>query len=381
MATKMVFIFYILIIFFMPWSERSRISQDTRSLFNLEGEEEDVTFAFHGSPTSHNRRDAEDVQKLVRQLNQFDVFRVNVAESSDMEENSTIPLVSLVTKDIAPTDVVDNLLMAKDRGLQHVANFVQERSVEQTVGFHEPIKRHLSKTFASVYKAFVPIKPNIQKTIKADRQLMQRLLNAITADRIVQMVNVLKHELSPIPLSLAKVGGDMNTTAKSDLINLLMDQKTASSELPNSTLQKCILIDGHALIQAIGKSADCVTFDDYAKVFFSSIRNHFSPYTTCCVFLMSVDVIFDRYVGTQSIKASTRTKRASKKKPIRKVIDGPQVPLPEIWKNFIALEANKADLPLFLTKYIMDWSKDLSEQFELVTAGGFSEATNVWSSR
>lgn len=46
--------------------------------------------------------------------------------------------------------------------------------------------------------------------IKADKRLMQRLLNAQQSGRTVDMENVMKHELSGVPLSLAKTDGSMN---------------------------------------------------------------------------------------------------------------------------------------------------------------------------
>jgi len=55
----------------------------------------------------------------------------------------------------------------------------------------------------------VSAKQNVQKTIKVDRKLLQRRLNAVTAGRTVEMVNILKHELSSTTLSLAKPGGVM----------------------------------------------------------------------------------------------------------------------------------------------------------------------------
>jgi len=51
------------------------------------------------------------------------------------------------------------------------------------------------------------------------RKLLQRLLNVIIAGGTVEMVNLLKNELSP---SLAKPGGDMNTTSKVDVISIFM---------------------------------------------------------------------------------------------------------------------------------------------------------------
>ena len=52
------------------------------------------------------------------------------------------------------------------------------------------------------------------KSVKADRKLIQRLLNAVTVGRPVEMDSIMKHELSTVPLSIAKVGGDMHSTSK-----------------------------------------------------------------------------------------------------------------------------------------------------------------------
>ena len=90
------------------------------------------------------------------------------------------------------------------------------------MGFHDVLKKHRSKTFAILYKATVTIKHNVQKTVKADINLLQLLLNAVTAGRTVEMGTILKHDLSPIPLSLAKHGGDMNSTQKSELMSWWM---------------------------------------------------------------------------------------------------------------------------------------------------------------
>ena len=198
-----------------------------RYLFNLEDEEEETTFTRSDSLPSQMKRDADDVKKLITQLSRLDVFRVNTAlreeEDGDMDSISgDIPLVSLASKDSAPTDVARDLLRAEERGKLHVITNVKQRLIEKTVGFHDVLKKHRSKTLATLYKATVSTKHNVQKTVKADRKLLQQLLNAVTVGPTVEMGTILKHELSPVPLSLAKHGGDMNSTQKSELISWRM---------------------------------------------------------------------------------------------------------------------------------------------------------------
>ena len=115
----------------VTWAERSRISQDTRYLFNLEDEEEEATFTRSDSLLPQMKRDADDVKKL---------FRVNTAlreeEDGDMDSISgDIPLLSLASKDSAPTDVVSDLLRAEERGKLHVITNVKQRLIKKTVGF------------------------------------------------------------------------------------------------------------------------------------------------------------------------------------------------------------------------------------------------------
>ena len=92
----------------VTWAERSRISQDTRYLFNLEDEEEETTFTRSDSLPSQMKRDAGDVKKLITQLTRLDVFSVSTAlreeEDGNMDSISgDIPLVSLASKDSAPS--------------------------------------------------------------------------------------------------------------------------------------------------------------------------------------------------------------------------------------------------------------------------------------
>ena len=89
------------------------------------------------------------------------------------------------------------------------------------------------------------------------------------------MGNILKHELSPIPLSLAKLGGDMNSTQTSELINVRVDGIHIPSAIPKTNMKTCVVFDGHGLIKALGKP-----HGDYADVFMNNVTSHFRCHTT-----------------------------------------------------------------------------------------------------
>ena len=88
----------------------------------------------------------------------------------------------------------------------------------------------------------------------------------------------------------------MNTTSKSDLLSLVttpMGIETLS-DIPESYMQTCVLIDGHAKIQALGKPQGCSSFvDTFVPSVFKQLRH-----TTT-----RIDVTFDRYLGQHSIKS------------------------------------------------------------------------------
>ncbi len=184
------------------------------------------------------------------------------------------------------------------------------------------------------------------------------------------MDEILTHELSPVPLSLAKINGDMNSTSKSDMLTILTNdlgiEVLHSLPLPTPQHRTCMLFDGHALIQSLGKPSQCNSFNDYAEVFFKKVSSCLQDD------IKQVHVIFDTY-QQQSIKASTRSKRTTKKRPIRRVINRGDMPLPQVWDQFIAMNENKADLAHFLTQYMLAQGENLPADCELIIAGGFRD--------
>ena len=66
-------------------------------------------------------------------------------------------------------------------------------------------------------------------------------------------------------------------------------------------------------------------------------------------------------------------------RPIRKLVDQGDVPLPQSWEQFIALEENKADLATFLSNWVISRGTELSEDKEIVTGGGFCDSLGAKS--
>ena len=78
-----------------------------------------------------------------------------------------------------------------------------------------------------------------------------------------------------------------------------------------------------------------------------------------------IDVVFDR---DETIKGTTRTRRSKVARPIRRLVEVRDVPLPKNWSNSLSLADDKADLEHFLPEEIC--SQAIVNN-EIVVASGF----------
>ena len=114
-------------------------------------------------------------------------------------------------------------------------------------------------------------------------------------------------ELSSIPLSLAKVNGGMNATAKAELAKIITKNEKILPNVtePATTQRTCLLVDSHAHIQSLGKPKNCKTFEEYAHVFFKSILINVGENAD------RIDIVFDQYIS-KSIKSTHKNQTGYK---------------------------------------------------------------------
>jgi hypothetical protein len=268
------------------------------------------------------------------------------------------------------------LLTAQQKGQVQLNTFVDERLLphaERKVKFRDALPKNKPLTFASLYEVNQKnVHSGKQKTIKADRKILQRLITAYEAGRNVDLSMVLKHELMPVPPALAEMNGTLRSGSKTLLLQALTREVPCPPSLDEADLgdNATLVVDGQALICAIGKPQQAATFGDLADVFIKSLHQAGRGFKR-------TDVLFDRYNQT-SIKTETRRRRGKGSQPVRKSIDeGRNVPLPAKWENYISHPDNKADLAQFLSRQIILHAP--ADQ-TIVAAGGFSDVTQVESS-
>ena len=174
-----------------------------------------------------------------------------------------------------------------------------------------------------------------------------------------------------VPLALAYPTGLLRSGNKTHLADKLTHNVIIQENINLNENVAYLIIDGPALMQSLGRPKDCTNFGDLADSFVSSVLN---SGRSC----HRIDILFDRYRDL-SIKSSTRDKRNKKScRPVRRVIEDRNVPLPNDWSNFMALSDNKADYARFLSEELI---LQAPEGKEIVASGGFVDELDVCSSK
>ncbi len=234
-----------------------------------------------------------------------------------------------------------------------IEQFIEERlDSNASKGSYDVIKQSEHKTFASLYQVSVPTKGGKTTTVKADSKLRKSLFNAANSGRKVNVAELVKHELSPVPLSLANLDGTLLVADKPPLAHLLSDSSSQDTQ-PHPVANTCLIIDAMTLINVYGnKPGNTKTFGNLVAAITKSVFDHFCD--TCG----RVDVIFDTY-NVNSVKQETRDVRARGSRKIRKIIDRPEIRLPDSWSSFMSLGENKSNFQQFVSKCLLMKAEDL----------------------
>ena len=297
-------------------------------------------------------RDENDVQKLEEQIKQFNPF------NREGEE-----LVCISTNDVAGNDIREDLLTATQRGREQLAGLLEKRLLrDATQSIHDPIVKNKSKTFESLNLVEVSTTTGRGRTIKADRDLFRRLLSAANSGRQLDLKALLQHKSSPVPLAITTTDYTLLSTEKAALFHLLADSY-AQAKLPETDQATCVIVDGMAAVQALGKPSNASTFGDLAECFCDQVFSNLRGSQT------RLDIVFDEY-RQKSIKADTRASRSAKRRKIRRIIDGRGVRLPAVWQTFIPLQEKKLNLIDFLREQILVKAKTFHANYKVVVPGG-----------
>ena len=221
-------------------------------------------------------------------------------------------------------------------GQEEVKKFAQDRLIvaeqcdKPDVSIYEHVRKNNAPTFATLYQVVKHTKDRDQKTVmKADRNVLRRLITSYEAGRSVDLSSVLKHELLPVPVSLAEINGTLRTGNKSELVNIVTEYIDCPETIQLHATSSFLITDGQALLVALGKPDAVVTFGDLADTYEKTVLNAGSEYHI-------IDLVFDRY-RDETIKGTTRTRCSKTARPIRRLVEGRAVPLPKNWSNCLVI--------------------------------------------
>ena len=247
----------------------------------------DDQIACNESNPSRKLRDNSDEKKVIALLSQANVFNVN--------NQATTPerLQNMVTKDVKTTRIEESLLKANSLGQEELITFVKERLMApREDGHHKKLRDSLPKNKAPTFSTLYEVKKNDTEkcaAIKADRDTLQRIITAYDAGRrvTVDLPQILSHELMAVPLAIFDASSQLRTGNKSVLMELL----SSGTERPRVTPiagRSTLVVDGQALVMALGRPSDCNTFDDLGDKFVKAVLASGKDF-------YRIDATFDRY--------------------------------------------------------------------------------------
>ena len=136
------------------------------------------------------------------------------------------------------------------------------------------------------------------------------------------------------------------------------------------TGRSTLVIDGQALVMALGRPTECNTFDDLADRFLKAVLVCGKDYDREMLHL----------TGTGKLQSSARLEKSVPEGHalIRRVIEDGTVPLPRSRSTFLALDENKADLASFLSEKLLAGAP---VNKIIIVSGGFQDEDTVKCSR
>ena len=195
---------------FLTSHERASVTTALKKMFTQEHDHVDI---HKEAGAKRVARDEGDVQKLVS------CFTTELMANPFTQESES--LVNFATGVVLPNDSADVLIRSTEKGREQMNTFVEKRLNTNQVSFWDLIPKLKVKTFESTTRK-IQVKAVNDKlvTVGADRELFGRLLIAANV-RQINLKEVLCHELSSVPFSLAYQDGSLRKTNKSTLAALI----------------------------------------------------------------------------------------------------------------------------------------------------------------
>ena len=210
-----------------------------------------------------------------------------------------------------------NVLNAEKLGEEEHKKFVKERLMKNSNLF-DPIHKLKLKTMANSSKK-IKLKTSTNKEVELKQQgniAFQLLVKSQHFGMNLDLNEVMKYQLTPIPYSLGTIDGFLNKTNKAKGVEYLTKNIEDTVSFPNK--EKMIIIDGNAAYYTLTNLPH--TFGEVCqKIFYTLPKGSDITFST------------DMYKA-HSIKSIERERRGSGDKLI--LLSGPSMKRPPDWKVY-----------------------------------------------
>ena len=186
-------------------------------------------------------------------LNPFDVYQDGI--------------VCLSSGRVATAEIMNDLLVASEKGENAVKEFMDQRLLSKSVDIFAPIKSQKLKTFNDQVKPKKKSAAGKEVILRADKKLFSRLL-ILGQSRKIEMREILSYSLGTVSYPLASADGLLAKTNKSALMDLL-EKKGGDCLVDQVPVDGAILFDGMAVMQAMRSRPD--TFGQLAETILQNI--------------------------------------------------------------------------------------------------------------
>lgn len=213
-------------------------------------------------------------------------------------DTNPIDLINLSTGANPSSDITDDLLSARTKGDAAYEEFQQKRIQTGQTEFFDRLPKMKLTTFDNSQRTTTKKQTNKEQMLISDNKLFGHML-LVASSRNLNMQDVLKHPLGPLPWSLANSDGTMKKTNKAPLARKLETMASIAEDIPSPSA--CV-IDGMSLVYKM--KGESHTFEEVAGMLLSYVLNISSTSER-------VDVVFDCY-KKPSIKDAERSRRSSR---------------------------------------------------------------------
>ena len=278
-----------------------------------------------------------DVIKTIedRMINPFSV-------SSESTPEDPQPLSSISTGIVATDEISKWVKGIEDQGEKQLREFVKKRIQLQEVDIFDPITKNKVSNFSLLRNKAKVKKDGNVTTLDIDRKIFSKLI-VVSQTRDFDLQKLFEFELSSVPLALFNPDGSMRKCTKSELLKEI-ESGLAVEEIDIVPGSSAVIIDFMVLVRMVcTDTSKCKIFGELSLTLLSMI---FGMYTVAS----RMDLVYDRYDLSDSIKAAKRSRRGTV--DIQEIaIHNENTPLPKQRIKMLSNSRNKANIVEFLYKH------------------------------